>query len=802
MKPQPIKTLVLDDIDIEMFARFRIGADLLRAAKVCRVDDRTARAEYGIKLDSVPGADLSGIWFPYVNPLTGHRVTGRVRRDYPEIEIDDKGQEHERDKYLSPYGDTRLLYYPPGASEMLNDIRAPVVFVEAEKSVLALTPWAQRQGRRLLAVGTGGCWGWRGQTGIEADCNGHRELQKGPLPDFDFFEWQGREAILVFDSNATTNPNVQAAREALAKELQSRGARVRIAGVPALPGLNGPDDLIAERGDEALQKVLAEAREPGVVANVLWAAGFQSLTAASTPDERGAVLRKLTKAAGGEDAVTRALVRGQAVKLLSAIGEKSPARLVDAALPETPSWENSLKKPPAADHKPWPDVVDGSALLGELVNFIRRFVVMTEGQATVWALWVAHTHALDAAEQTPYLSITSPEKRSGKTRVLEVSELVVARPWLTGRVSAAALVRKIDFERPTLLLDESDAAFNGEKDYAEALRGILNTGHRANGCASLCVGKGADLEVRDFSTFCPKAIAGIGRLPDTVADRAISIRLRRKAGAEKVARFREKAVRTEASPLLAKLEAWAAANMQNLRAAKPELPDQLSDRAQDGAEPLLAIADVAGGGWPERARQALVKLFSGVDSEDDSIGVQLLRDCRSVFEARSDEDRLASASLCGALLELEESPWRELHKRGPLTVRDLSRLLSRYGIISGTIRVGEKTAKGYYRSAFEDDWARYVPQTGFPSVTTSQANAGAGFVDFSKRHTGELVTEEKRDFVNTVLACDVVTDENPHEARETSMGAIAPTDEQGFLPGFAAAEAQPQAPAQTLEGEI
>jgi hypothetical protein len=202
--------------------------------------------------------------------------------------------------------------------------------------------------------------------------------------------------------------------------------------------------------------------------------------------------------------------------------------------------------------------VDGAALLDELAGMIHRYVVLAREQADAVALWVAHTHALEAASATPYLSITSPEKRSGKTRLLEVLELLAARPWLTGRVTPAVLVRKVDRDRPTLLLDESDAAFKGSQEYAEALRAVLNTGHRRGGVASLCVKSGGDFDLRDFGTYGPKAIAGIGRLPDTVADRAIIISLKRRAPTEPIERFRRSIADAEAKPLRAMLTAWAA----------------------------------------------------------------------------------------------------------------------------------------------------------------------------------------------------------------------------------------------------
>jgi hypothetical protein len=136
--------------------------------------------------------------------------------------------------------------------------------------------------------------------------------------------------------------------------------------------------------------------------------------------------------------------------------------------------------------------------------------VLSDDQAVAVTLWTAHTHVVDAFECTAYLNVKSATKRTGKTRLLEALEPLVARPWFTQRVSAAALVRKIDAERPTLLLDESDTAFKGEKEYAEAQRALLNSGYRRSGRATICVGQGANIRYRDFSTFGAKSIAGIG----------------------------------------------------------------------------------------------------------------------------------------------------------------------------------------------------------------------------------------------------------------------------------------------------
>ena len=123
----------------------------------------------------------------------------------------------------------------------------------------------------------------------------------------------------------------------------------------------------------------------------------------------------------------------------------------------------------------------GVTLLEDVVAFIRRYVALSDHQATELALFVVHTHAFAAAETTPYQNIGSATKQSGKTRLLEVLELLVTNPWLTGRATTAVLARRIEQERPTLLLDETDAAFKAESDYAEALRAILNSGIATRG---------------------------------------------------------------------------------------------------------------------------------------------------------------------------------------------------------------------------------------------------------------------------------------------------------------------------------
>ena len=370
---------------------------------------------------------------------------------------------------------------------------------------------------------------------------------------------------------------------------------------------------------------------------------------------------------------------------------------------------------PPGNGRPSPNSCDAptmplATLLAMIHTFIRQFVVLTDEQAHAIALWVAHTYLFDAADATPYLSITSAVKRSGKTQLLEVLEFVVHRPWLTGRVSAAVLTRKVDAERPTLLLDESDATFNQESDNSEALRGLLNSGYRASGTSSSCVGQGGGLSYKDFSTFCPKAIAGIGSLPDTVRDRAIVITLKRRTRDETIQRFRQRLARGEAAPIRDELARWAsAAVLEVLRVAEPALPGTLNDRAQDVWEPLLAIADLAGGEWPRLATEAATTLAGSF--EDDDIGVELLSDIRNLLETLPPgDDFVATTVLLEYLVALDERPWATWRKAAqPLTGHGLRRQLQPFGIRPDRGTVAGAKVRGYRRDAFEDAIARYLP---------------------------------------------------------------------------------------------
>ncbi len=242
----------------------------------------------------------------------------------------------------------------------------------------------------------------------------------------------------------------------------------------------------------------------------------------------------------------------------------------------------------------------------------------------------------------------------------------------------------------------------------EDLRALLNSGYRRGAEVLRVVTEGRKFEVRRFATFAPTALAGIGNLPDTISDRSIVVELRRRLPDEKVRPFRRLQVEQEAEPIRKRLATWASEHLPQLKRARPVMPEGLSDRAADLWEPLLAIADVAGGTWPERARKAATALAQAGREADGSTGVRLLADLREVFTARGDPEHLPSSELVEALIGLEEAPWGDL--RGmPLDARGLARRLRPFGVRPHQVRIGAVTVKGYTRKDLADPWDRYCP---------------------------------------------------------------------------------------------
>jgi Protein of unknown function (DUF3631) len=350
--------------------------------------------------------------------------------------------------------------------------------------------------------------------------------------------------------------------------------------------------------------------------------------------------------------------------------------------------------------------VIGSLILDDVVRTIRRFVVMSDTQADATALWVAHTHVIEAFDATGYYAVTSAVMRSGKSRLLEVLELLTREPLPAANLSDAVLFRVIEARKPTLLLDEADAIFGRKAREREELRGMLNAGWRRGTKAYRMGGKNVRT-LETFEVFCAKAFAGIGDyLPDTLVDRSIVVRLDRRTRAEPVERFRRREVEPTTDDLRDRLADWLEPQLDGLRAARPQLPQELDDRAWDCWEPLLAVADLAGGEWPSRARAAAVELSSGEAREEEGLSIRLLGDVQQVFETTG-ADRIKTSVLLSELAAIEESPWGDWYGR-PLSPPALGKLLKPYRIRTMAVWVEGETARGFKREQFVDAWERYL----------------------------------------------------------------------------------------------
>jgi putative DNA primase/helicase len=384
------------------------------------------------------------------------------------------------------------------------------------------------------------------------------------------------------------------------------------------------------------------------------------------------------------------------------------------------------------DLEPWPDPVDGAELLSDLSAALRRHVVMPNESADAAALWILHSHTLAAFKISPRLAITSPEKRCGKTTLLDLLSHLVPRPLPTSNITAPALFRTIEALHPTLLIDEADTFLHGKDD----LNGVLNSGHYKPQAVVIRL-VGDDHESRLFSTWAPIAIAKIGRLPSTLEDRSVVIALRRRRHDEHVESFR--ADRTaEFDRLARKAARWARDHLDALRHADPALPGGFINRAADNWRPLLAIADAAGDDWPRRARNAAGKMAEDRKHDDDSIGPLLLADIRRAFEIRA-SDRISSAELAAFLAGCEEHPWPEWKNEKPITPRQVARLLNPFGISPNTIRTPLRTIKGYHLDQFSDAFARYLPPADPSQRHKPQRTAGNS--GLSVRHTKPRVTD-------------------------------------------------------------
>ncbi len=378
-----------------------------------------------------------------------------------------------------------------------------------------------------------------------------------------------------------------------------------------------------------------------------------------------------------------------------------------------------LPLPPPGHVNPLDVPVDGAELLDRVEALIRKYCILPSEEAYVaTTLWVAHTYTWSAWETTPRLAILSAEKGSGKTRVLEVLQLLCFDANHTLNVSSSYLFRRYQQGQPTLLVDETDALFAGGKSGKmdpgrEEIRGIINAGYRKGASVGRSEPRGQQIVAVDYPVFGAVALAGIKDLPDTVMNRSIVIWIKRRAPHEIIGNFRQRVVSKEAAAIKADLLAWGFQQTpvidRMLDSEEFEMPEDITDRNHDKWEPMLAVADVAGGDWPKRGREAAMHFIdTHEESNTSTTGAQLLRDIREAF---GDAEQVPTEWLLETLWANADTMWNSIQ----LTNRTLANKLKVYGVQPEKNPLwfyddnGEKTQRrGYKRSAFEDAWVRYL----------------------------------------------------------------------------------------------
>ncbi|MFD5563829.1 DUF3631 domain-containing protein [Kitasatospora griseola] len=412
-------------------------------------------------------------------------------------------------------------------------------------------------------------------------------------------------------------------------------------------------------------------------------------------------------------------------------GEPGAHLVAPPPAPPTACGQESAEAEPAVpvavdgiDLMPDAEASEGSEVLGQLKDLIARFVILPSEEALDAAtLWVAATHLQGSWQHAPRLAVVGPAKRCGKSRLLDVLTETVHQPVLTVNSTPAAVFRSITEVPPTLLVDEADTIFGSPKmaEKNEEMRGLLNAGHQRDRYVLRVVGN--DHTPRKFHTFAMAAIAGIGDLPDTIMDRSIVIRMRRRADGEKVAPYRTKRDSPALHEVRDRIARWSAPLADRALHLEPAMP--VEDRAADTWEPLVIIADLAGGPWPRLARQACRRMVAAeVQTEEDNPGgARILADIRRIFHAAGEPGSIATDQLLFTLNGDPEAPWAE-SGRGGLSPRGLGAMLREFGISSGNVRMPDGTQrKGYLRHKFLDAWRRYCPAV-HPVAATGPGSRG------------------------------------------------------------------------------
>lgn len=366
--------------------------------------------------------------------------------------------------------------------------------------------------------------------------------------------------------------------------------------------------------------------------------------------------------------------------------------------------------------------------IGELARFFADYMVLPELSILTMATWVQAAHFIGEGEdkgpwdQFPLLAITSPEKRCGKSTLLDLLRFVTPRADEGKFInpSAAAFYRAIEKSRPTIIMDESQSLKRRGSETSEVLREMLNASIRRDECVSRCVGD--NHEPMPFSIYSPKVFAQIGDPDGILADRCLPVRLERKTVGAQVERFRYKEAKKRGTKIKTKLEKWATTNLKAVTARYDALKpfDIDNDRMADLLMPLQAV--LTGDALAMLERYARLLDERDRERETQSPGIQLLMACRELFKGMK---FISTKSLIAKLVAREEEPWAEWNNGRPISPEKLAGLLREYKIRSQ--RTPDQKYTGYYAVHFKDAWTRYLPPLGNRANPASPATRPAGY---------------------------------------------------------------------------
>lgn len=660
----------------------------LTEATICALGLHSARPG---DIARLVGFDPNGVRSALVFPYLGENGFCRVKV-FPPYEKDGHAV-----KYLQRPKSGARLYRPPQAAQVLPDPTVPLAWTEGEKKAAK----ACQEG--LPCLGLGGLWNW---------------LSDGqPIAGLDTIAHVEREETLYPDSDVWSRPELLKAVYALGKELEARGAIVRVAILPAGPhgekwGLD--DYLVAmERNGVPAQQSLGTLKgiplkHPTFSRAAQWWkewTGRREAEGEPVPDAV-AVLERIEQPRfihPAQDFVGGALSFGipagdQLLFVTSARKLLKAAQLPDGVQVDHRGFDLCRFSRGGIMRFLAGERVTGPTLLQELTAFFHRFVIFRDGRLPLLlAAWTVGTYVYRIFRVFPYLVLRSPTRRCGKSRVLDLLALVAfnASPRTTNPTEAQVF-RGPSKNGGTLLLDEIEH-LRGEKETFQGLLAVLNSGFERGGAVQRLEKRGDRFMEISYPTYCPRALAGIARMAETLEDRSIIVFMSRKLKQEPVERFSPGRLEEEAQRLRDACYTWALTRAADLTEVyEGEFPElqALDDRARDLWEPLLAIAMLADAeadrlGTPERLASTLVALahhLSGVRDEGDTTTVKLIEALEAIVETEGRDVFTPSELL--ELLRAHNLEWVKSSKA-------LAGLLNPLGLVSTWRWQGGKSARAY-----------------------------------------------------------------------------------------------------------